>query len=80
MTPTEMKQYEELLPEKNPVDAELTRISRNVSFDFVAPLLSDRYCKEGRPAYNPVFMFKIVFLAIHALNEASDDERAWPGR
>lgn len=41
----------------------LIRLSETVSLSFIEDLVSDRYCPDnGRDAYNPVLMFKILFL------------------
>jgi len=62
LTARELREYRRNLGEDNPLDEELSRISEHVSFDFVAPILRDRYREFGRPANHPVFMWKIVFL------------------
>jgi len=65
LKPADLRQYEEFLGEKNPVDAELTKISEHLSFDFVATLLSGEYHRRGAPAHHSVQMWKIAFLGCH---------------
>ncbi len=51
--------YEELIP----ADHLLRRLSEAGEFSFVGPLVSDCYCPDnGRPSWDPVILFKVVFL------------------
>ena len=44
----------------------LRRIKENIDFSFVNKLMEDRYCKNnGRPAYPPEMMLKILFLKMY---------------
>ncbi len=50
-----------------PSDHLLRKIADTVDFDFVAELVSDAYCRagrphNGRPSWDPVILFKVVFL------------------
>jgi len=51
--------YEELIG----ADHLLRRLSEAVDFSFVGPLVRDCYCPDnGRPSWDPVVLFKVVFL------------------
>lgn len=51
----------------------LRKIKENVDFSFVNRLVADSYCADfGRPAKEPEFMFKLIFLEI--LYDLSDRE------
>ena len=51
--------YHELIP----TDHLLRRLSAGVDFAFVPDLLSDCYCPDnGRPSWDPLVLFKAVFL------------------
>lgn len=51
--------YEGLIP----ADHLLRRLSAAVDCSFVGPLVSDCYCADnGRPSWDPVVLFKVVFL------------------
>lgn len=46
-----------------PSDHLLRKIADTVDFDFVGELVSDAYCADnGRPSWDPVVLFKVVFL------------------
>ena len=56
-----------------PKDHLLRRITQTVDFKFVAPLVADYYCPDnGRKSWDPVVLFKIVFLQF--LYDLSDRE------
>jgi len=51
----------------------LVRLNNSIDLSFIEEIVSDCYCHDnGRPAYNPVIMFKILFL--QALYDESDEK------
>jgi len=61
--------YEELIPQGHL----LRRLLKAVDFSFVRPLVADCYSEDnGRPSWDPVVLFKIVFLQF--LYDLSDRE------
>lgn len=56
-----------------PQDHFFRRIKKEIDFSFVNDLFSDDYCEQfGRPAWEPEFMFKLLFL--QRLKNFSDRE------
>jgi len=61
--------YEDLVP----ADHLLRKLSAAVDFSFVSALVSDCYCPDnGRPSWDPLVLFKVVFLQF--LYDLSDRE------
>jgi len=61
--------YEDLIP----ADHLLRKLSAAVDFGFVRELVSDCYCPDnGRPSWDPLVLFKVVFLQF--LYDLSDRE------
>lgn len=55
----EMVQLEQLVPD----DHLLRKIDRYIDFEFISDKVSHLYCPDnGRPALDPVMLFKIIFL------------------
>lgn len=51
----------------------LVRLHNSIDLSFIEEIVSDCYCHDnGRPAYNPVIMFKILFL--QTLYDESDEK------
>ena len=51
----------------------LVRLNEHVDLSFIADIVADCYCADnGRPAYHPVIMFKILFL--QTLYNVSDEK------
>ena len=51
----------------------LVRLNKSIDLSFIEDVVSDCYCHDnGRPAYHPVMMFKILFLQT-LYNESDED-------
>ena len=60
-TEMELVVLEDLIPEKHL----LRKIEKYIDFTFVREKLSPFYCKDnGRPAFDPVMLFKIYLLGL----------------
>lgn len=53
LTARQLRKYRQYLGKENGVEKELSRISEQLSFDFVALIVRDRYEERGRRAYHP---------------------------
>lgn len=57
----EMVTLEELVP----ADHLLRKINRFIDFEFIRTATAHLYCpNNGRPAIDPIMLFKLLFLAI----------------
>jgi len=65
--------YDELVPP----DHLLRRIAATVDFDFVSALVCDCYCpNNGRPSWDPLVLFKVVFLQfVYDLSDREIEEQ-----
>ncbi len=63
--------YEELIP----ADHLLCKLAAAVDLSFVSGLVSDCYCPDnGRPSWDPLILFKVVFLLFDKLRVVSNVE------
>ena len=63
--------YEELIP----ADHLLHKLSAAVNFSLVYQLVSDYYCADnGRPSWDPLVLFNVVFLLFDKLRVVSNIE------
>ena len=61
-----LSEYPEIYERFVPKSHILRRIKENIDFSFVNELMEARYCKNnGRPAYSPELMVKILFLKMY---------------
>ena len=58
-----------------PADHLLRQLAAAVDFSFVSGLVSDCYCSDnGRPSWDPLVLFKVVFLLFDKLRVVSSVE------